>query len=160
MAIGADTFAYRGRLPHLNNEDKTYYVTFCTKDRKLLLPEARDLTLGCCVHGHPSLYLLHSAVVMPDHVHILMTPNADATVPRIMNGIKGASSHLVQRHFVSSGVLWQRESFDRIVRKTEDLAEIADYICNNPVRKGLVSRPDDYRWIWRSWVEGRTLSRT
>jgi REP element-mobilizing transposase RayT len=151
MAIGSDTFAYRGRLPHLMNEGKTYFLTFCRQDRKVIQAAARDIVLDCCMHDHPSIYCLICAVVMPDHVHALLTPQAGATIPRIMSRIKGASSHLVNRRLASGGVVWQREYFDRIVRKNENLAEIADYICNNPVRKGLVSRADDYPWVWRSW---------
>ena len=158
MAIGSDTFAYRGRLPHLINEGRTYFVTFCTKDRKILLPEPLDIVLDCCVHDHPSMYWLECAVVMPDHVHMLLTPNPGEVIPPILSRIKGASAHRVNRRLDASGTLWQRESFDRIVRKGEDLAEIAEYICDNPVRKGLGARADDYRWIWRSWVEGRLLA--
>jgi putative transposase len=51
--------------------------------------------------------------------------------------------------------VWQREYFDRILRSAEDIRTKAEYICENPVRAGLVERVDDYPWIWREWVEGR-----
>jgi hypothetical protein len=48
---------------------------------------------------------------------------------------------------------WQDESFDRIVRREENLREKCDYIAMNPVRKGLVSIPDEYPWLWRRWID-------
>ena len=56
--------------------------------------------------------------------------------------------------FGRSGSLWQRESFDHILRRDEDLIEKAEYIANNPVRAGLVARPEEYRWLWISASTG------
>lgn len=54
-----------------------------------------------------------------------------------------------------SEALWQTESFDHMLRSGERTREKAEYICANPVRAGLVEHEDEYRWIWREWVEGR-----
>jgi putative transposase len=44
------------------------------------------------------------------------------------------------------GKLWQPRYFDHIVRAEEDLRAIAEYILNNPVRKGLVERAENWPW--------------
>ena len=47
-----------------------------------------------------------------------------------------------------SGPVWQEESFDHVLRSDESLKEKCEYIRQNPVRKGLVMRPEEYRWLW------------
>lgn len=148
MPIGGDTHVSYGRLPHLSRPDKVYFVTFCTVNRAPLSPAERDIVLASCIYDHERLHWLHCVVVMPDHVHILTYPFA-ASIPEIMSRLKGASTHRVNNVRRRSGALWQCEYFDRIMRSDEDLAEKAEYIANNPVRKGLVARAQDYRWYWR-----------
>ena len=90
---------------------------------------------------------------MPDHVHIIFTPY-EATLATIMRRVKGVSARLINLAVHTTGHVWQSESFDHILRTDEDLMKTAEYVCNNPVRAGLVVSIDDYRWIWRSWIEG------
>ena len=91
---------------------------------------------------------------MPDHVHLIFTPLIDParreviTLSRITKSIKGASAHLINRRLQRSGTVWQEESFDRVLRSSEKLDEKAQYILNNPVRKGIVSSPGEYPWLW------------
>jgi len=92
---------------------------------------------------------------MPDHVHIIFTPY-EATLATIMRRVKGVSSRLINQATSTTGRVWQAESFDRIVRSSEDLMKKVQYVCENPVRAGLVAHIDEYRWIWRSWIEGRS----
>jgi REP element-mobilizing transposase RayT len=102
---------------------------------------------------------MHGAVVMPDHVHLLFTQLKDELgnlfgLPEIMSGIKGASSHSVNKVLDRRGPVWQYESFDRILRSDDIVHQKVEYICQNPLRKGLVQSVDDYPWLWREWVEG------
>ncbi|HVE71409.1 MAG TPA: transposase [Thermoanaerobaculia bacterium] len=87
-------------------------------------------------------------VVMPDHVHLIATPYEMTSITKILERIKGASAHFVNRLLARSGSLWQSESFDRIVRSGDCLDKKRAYIFENPVRKGLVERWQDYPWIW------------
>ncbi len=66
-----------------------------------------------------------------------------------MGGIKGASAQLINRELGRSGKVWQTESFDRVLRSSESLDTKLDYILRNPVRAGLVSKWDDYAWMWK-----------
>jgi REP element-mobilizing transposase RayT len=107
------------------------------------------------IHDHGSKMNLHVVVVMPDHVHLVLTPLCCETgVPysfeEILGGIKGASAHSVNKALRRSGTVWQDESFDHVVRCQESLEEKILYVCLNPVRKGLVARPEDYKWLWKS----------
>jgi hypothetical protein len=71
-----------------------------------------------------------------------------------MGGIKGASAHSINGFLKRKGHVWQDESFDRVLRSDEQINSKVLYICENPVRKGLVNFVDDYPWLWRGWVEG------
>jgi len=90
---------------------------------------------------------------MPEHVHLLFTPLQDGegwphALPAILKLIKGVSARSVNRLLDRSGPVWQEESFDHVLRSTESFAEKLEYIRQNPVRRGLVERPEDYRWLW------------
>jgi REP element-mobilizing transposase RayT len=90
---------------------------------------------------------------MPEHVHLLLTPLRNGTgdvywLDDILKGIKGASARDVNRIRESSGPVWEEESFDHVIRSDEILQEKIDYIRQNPVRRGLVRMPEEYRWLW------------
>lgn len=146
---------YRRNLPHIQADAKPLFVTFSTKD-KIVLPESvRGLILKHCLHDHGLKIHLHGAVIMPDHVHLIFTPLRDSQgnvygLAEIMHGIKGASAHSINKALNRKGTLWQDESFDHILRTNEQLAEKVDYICNNPVRKGIVKEAKDYSWLWKN----------
>jgi REP element-mobilizing transposase RayT len=154
MSIGDDTYAYKRRLPHLQREHKNYFVTFCTKNRRVLDPKERDVVLREYVAQHSVSCWLHRVVVMPDHVHALMALFSEQSLQNVMRLIKGRSARAINAMTGRRGSLWQRESFDHILRRDEDLIEKAEYIANNPVRAGLVARPEEYRWLWISESTG------
>lgn len=92
--------------------------------------------------GH---YALHTFVVMPNHVHILITPHL--AVERITRAIKGTTSRRSNQLLGRVGSsFWQDESFDHWVRNQEEFIKIRTYIEHNPVSAGLVTRPEDWRW--------------
>src|SRR3954467_4752786 len=110
--IGPDTYVYRRRLPHLQRDYKTYFVTFCTKSRRMLDPQHRDIVLRECVSAHSNACWLHCAIVMPDHVHLLVTMGPNESLAAWLQPIKGRSARLINMALHRSGPLWQRESFD------------------------------------------------
>src|SRR5581483_3931542 len=94
---------YRRNLPHLQRDNKPHFITFVTKDRRVLPDAHRDIVLSCCSHDHGTKYDLHVAVVMPDHVHLILTPLTDELLREvnslfgITKAIKGASAHAMNR---------------------------------------------------------------
>jgi REP element-mobilizing transposase RayT len=141
--------AWRRRLPHLQRIDRTYFITFVTRQRGVLSPAARTSVLNTIVDGHERSFSLHSCVVMPDHVHMIATIFDDTTLPAVVKFIKSVSTKRI-----SDRSIWQREYYDRILRRDEDLRRTCEYVIVNPMRAGLVDAVDDYPWIWRYWVEG------
>jgi len=146
--------AYRRHLPHFQQDNRSYYITFVTQHRWVLPPLARDLVLQHILFDDQRKMHLHTAIVMPDHVHMLMTPywNDDGDtygLAWIMKGIKGSSARTVNRAFGRKGTLWLDESFDHELRSNESIQQKGEYIAMNPVRAGLCATPDEYPWLWR-----------
>lgn len=84
--------------------------------------------------------------LMPDHLHYLISPRQDGiSVLTFTEQYKGKTTN---RSWKSgwTGKLWQPRYYDHIVRSDESLRAIAEYIVNNPVRKGLVENAEDWPW--------------
>ncbi|MGH9543578.1 MAG: REP-associated tyrosine transposase [Terriglobales bacterium] len=149
-------YEYRRHLPHYQGNRKAIFVTFSTHQRWRLPPEARTIVLESCTWGNGTRFDLHGAVVMPDHVHLILTPLYDGdslySVAEIMQGIKSAAAHRINRLLHRSGQVWQRESFDRVLRREESVHAKVEYMVQNPVRAGLVQDAAEYRWLWVSTV--------
>ena len=95
--------------------------------------------------GAASDYVLHAWVVMPNHVHLLITPQVD--VPALLRRLKGASARESNKLLGQTGrPFWQDESYDRLVRNTSEFERIKNYILQNPVRAGLARSIEDYPW--------------
>ncbi len=146
-------YNYRRNLPHIEKAGRPHFITFDTFDRWPLPPAARDLVLKHCLHENGLKLQMRITVVMPDHVHMIFTPlenerNETFSFEEIVGAIKGASSHSVNKALKRSGTVWQDESFDHVIRHADSLEQKIEYVRQNPVRKGLVSRPEDYKWLW------------
>jgi len=82
--------------------------------------------------------------LMPEHLHLLSSPlESGIPVTLYMDGLSSKMTRL-SWNYGFLGKLMQRSFYDHIVRKEEDLRQIAEYILNNPVRRGLVQRWEDY----------------
>jgi REP element-mobilizing transposase RayT len=150
-------YNYRRNLPHLQKDYRPVFVTFDTKERWQLAPAARSLTLEACRKLDGVMLDLHVAVVMPDHVHLIFTARRDLdtsafALPEIMKRIKGASARAINKELRRSGQVWQEESFDHVLRSNESLSQKVEYVCQNPVRAGLVQTPEAYPWLWRGEI--------
>jgi REP element-mobilizing transposase RayT len=82
---------------------------------------------------------------MPNHVHLLVTPNVVAT--RWLGPLKGFTAYQANRILGRAGnPFWQHEGYDHLVRSDEEFARIRRYIENNPASAGLVAEPGDFEW--------------
>ena len=149
---------YRRNLPHYQSDYKAHFVTFVTKDRRQLPEWARQIVLDSCTYGHDRKYNLRLAVVMPDHAHLILTPLTDVQRLRmfplheILQGIKSYSARRINEQLGRRGQVWQRESFDHVLRCSESIDAKTAYVLANPVRAGLVNLPEEYPWRWEKPV--------
>jgi REP element-mobilizing transposase RayT len=136
----------RRHLPHWTLKGATYFVTFRTAQGDLSIEEQK-LVLKHIIEGNGEFYTLIAAIVMPDHVHLLLTPKEEYNLSRIIRGIKGASARQLNLKMGTSGSIWQDESFDRIIRDQNELNEKMNYMLNNPVKRALTESP----WGYHGW---------
>jgi hypothetical protein len=97
-------------------------------------------------HGR-GFYRLHAWVIMPNHVHILITPKVE--VASIMRWLKGSTARDANRLIGRTGErFWQDESWDHWIRRDEGFSRTRRYIEENPVSAGLVASAE--MWPWSS----------
>ncbi|MFZ0771128.1 MAG: transposase [Candidatus Sulfotelmatobacter sp.] len=127
----------------------TYFVTFSTYHRrKLFVVElyARLFLETLYRHRREGRYELHAFVVMPEHVHLLLTPASDVTIERAIQLIKGAYSHELRTIIGRDQEIWQRGFTDHRIRSELDFMHHRNYIHHNPVERGMVGDPGEYRY--------------
>ncbi len=108
-------------------------------------PDIANIIVDAILHRHPAHYHLHNYVVMPNHVHLLITPHLP--VSKVTQSLKRFTAREANRILGRTGhPFWQDESYDRLVRDDEEFKRIASYIVMNPVRAGIAEAPESFRW--------------
>jgi putative transposase len=93
-------------------------------------------------------FLLHEFVLMPNHLHLILTPAASVSLEKTMQLIKGGSSHEIHKIRANKMPIWQSGFHESRVTDLVDLKKRADYIRFNPVVAGLAEQPQD--WLFGS----------
>ena len=83
-------------------------------------------------HFDGDRYHLGDFVIMPNHVHVLLTPLGGFTTVVIATSWKRFSARAINRILGNTGRFWQAESFDHLVRNAKQLDRIRAYIADNP----------------------------
>ena len=82
-----------------------------------------------------------AACLMPDHLHWILSDASQAL--ETIRGFKSLSTHIAWRAGIQ-GKLWQRSFWDHVIRRDEDLCQVARYITQNPVRANLAAEASHY----------------
>jgi putative transposase len=118
----------------------TFLITAVTHDRRRMFKVDANAMLFLEIiqrYRRQGLYKLHAFVVMPDHIHLLLTTGS---LPRAMKHIRGGFSH----DLASTFEVWQPDYDDREILSENEYLNARDYIHQNPVRAGLVANAEDY----------------
>jgi AICAR transformylase/IMP cyclohydrolase PurH/REP element-mobilizing transposase RayT len=139
----------RRNLPHIQRPGATYFLTF-RKHAGQFSPEQRDIVMECCIYPDGGKVCLHAAVVMPDHVHLLLSPLEESPgqyiqLGDIARGIKGVSSRRINELAGTEGTVWLDETWDRIIRNEGEFTQKLEYIIANPRTAGL-EHGSPYPW--------------
>jgi len=129
-------------MPTQSSPTATYFVTTLTFERRRLFQVETKAKMFLETLQHyraEGRYKLHAFVVMPDHVHFLITPQ-EITIERAVGLIKGGFSHRAGSKFP----VWQKSFNERRMRDAEEFIARKEYIHQNPVRGHLVARAEDY----------------
>ena len=122
-------------------------VTVCALERREIFvrPDVNGAVVDCLQHEAKRLgFRLIAYCLMPDHLHLLVIPpGAGKDVSALVGAFKSRSTRLLWVKGLQ-GRLWQSSFYDHVLRKDEDIEAVAAYITANPVRKGMVSYPEEY----------------
>ncbi|MGB8539129.1 MAG: transposase [Acidobacteriaceae bacterium] len=118
--------------------------------RRLLQSERNAVLLIDVLRSYVAAgrFQLHDFVIMPDHLHLLMTLPVDTTVEKAMQLIKGGFSYRLKKEFGYQGEVWQRRFSEVRIRDGQSFFEHRDYIVQNPVKAGLVNRAEQYPYCY------------
>ena len=97
----------------------------------LKIPEVRQIVESTLRHFDGIRYTLYAYVVMPNHVHVLFMPAEGFEIANILKSWKGYSGLAINRRLGLTGPLWQKESWDTLVRSVEQFNAFRAYIRKN-----------------------------
>ncbi len=132
---------------HRTKPGGTYFVTTNTWERRPLfhkqsLAEIVERKLFEC--RDRGFYLLHAYVVMPDHLHLLLTPGESTSLEKAVQLIKGGSSHEIGEKHSFKLPVWHVSFTEHLIRDENDFDSHVRYIEMNPVEAELTTQPDAY----------------
>ena len=136
------------RLRRLVLSDRFFFLSCRVLPARGALSEAEFAILAQVIwerrkqHG----FLLTAWVFLPDHWHAIVYPSFPLTISRVLEAVKVGATLRINRRQGERGVLLQGRFFDRALRTVREYHEKVEYIHLNPVRAGLVQRPDDWKW--------------
>ncbi|MDF9828362.1 alanyl-tRNA synthetase/REP element-mobilizing transposase RayT, partial [Ereboglobus sp. PH5-10] len=159
IAAPRDVRYTKRNLPHFERPWGKYHITFSTHKRAPLTDAAKRVVLDSLIFGHnENRYHLYIACVMPDHVHLLIEPQPKGQTPEgktefhaltdILHSIKSFTAHQINKLTNASGPVWDKESYDRLIRSESDLQEKFKYTLENPRRDNLVGPDAEYPYVW------------
>ena len=136
----------RLRRPFLSN--RYFFITVRLVKTRTQLADADFASLALAFNRGRVMrpFYLTAWVFLPDHWHIICAPIYPLTISQVMKSLKTSSTILINRRRAEAGELWQGRFFDRALRTVKEYNEKVEYIHLNPVRAGLVGRPQDWRW--------------
>ena len=154
------------KLARYDDPGTARFVTFsCYHNYNLLISEFALDTFVKCLESTKQKYSfrLLGYVLMPNHVHVVIVPPNNVRLSRIISEIKSLSGRTILQNWRAKNykilsrllqsrdgqvrhAFWQRRYYDHNCRTTEKAIEKIKYCHKNPVRAGLVEKPEDWKW--------------
>jgi len=128
----------------------TYALTTVTHQRRALFVRTANAELLLQIlfrNRDLGRFFLHGFAIMPEHLHVLITPSARESIERCAQFIKGGFSHAVRAQF--RGEVWQPGFHEHRIRNSTDFSRHLDYIEQNPVRRGLAG----WEFVHSRWLD-------
>ena len=141
------------RNPRLKDFDYSkpyaYFLTICTRDKEdfFIDHKLNYEILNCLKQERIKKGIsIYAYCLMPDHIHLLISPlESGVNISDFIGSFKSKTSRIAWKHGLK-GKVWQGRFYDHVERKIESLKNTCEYILNNPVRKGLVEKWEDYQF--------------
>ncbi len=139
------------RIPERwDGPNQVYFVTVVTKERECIFTDDADYER--LLQAFREVYTYHrfrvvALVINPDHWHAVIRPYPNIVIETVVGAVKENMLRKVWE-IQKCPTFWQERFLDHRTRDEEDLAYHVNYVWLNPVKHGLVERPEDYRWTF------------
>ena len=100
----------------------------CLLERKSI----REIVIKALLFYHGKRYILHHFVIMPNHVHLLLSPIGDDEITKSIGSVKQFSANAINKLLGRHGNVWQRNEYDHLVRDMQSYEACVNYINQNP----------------------------
>jgi len=129
-------------------EGQVYHVTTATLNRVPLFTDARlaGIILESIGFVRDEKAHVLAFALMPDHLHLLMSPRPPNHLSDALHSLKGYSAWRINKALDHKGAIWRRSFFDRVIRDEAQLANAVEYIHAKPVVAGLARTPEEYAY--------------
>lgn len=144
------------------NPSRTFFVTTGTNIGRRILQSERNAQLLIDVLRSlvaERRFELHDFVIMPDHLHLLLTVYGEMTIEKAMQLVKGRFSHRLSHECGYKGEIWHRGFTEVQVLNGENFEIHREYIAQNPVKAGLASNPEEYPFCCRYLAKKKAESK-
>jgi REP element-mobilizing transposase RayT len=125
----------RAEYDRLFSERWELWLDECHGACLLRLPEVKMLVESAIEHYEGSLYRVAASAIMPNHVHVVVTPLGEQRLSDIVQNWKSYTAHAINKLLKRKGTFWQKESFDHIVRNADEMDRIHAYVRSQQVNK-------------------------
>jgi putative transposase len=102
---------------------------------------------------------VHAYVLMSNHLHLLLTPQKDQALPKMMQSVGRSYVQVFNKVHGRTGTLWEGRYRSTLIQSDRYLLACMAYIDLNPVRAHMVVQPEDYRWSSYAHYTGRRVDR-
>jgi REP-associated tyrosine transposase len=131
------------------SSERTFFVTSSISGKRRLLQSERSAELfRQVIYGYrdQGKFLLHDFVIMPEHVHLLMTVDSNISIERAVQFVKGGFAYQAGKELGFRAPVWQKGFSEIRVLDEPSFLRFREYIRNNPVRQHLVKDVQEYRY--------------
>jgi len=128
-------------------ETRTFFISSATWERRSILQSHSlcELLLSIIRENRAKQrFQLHEFVFMRDHVHLILTPAPQISLEKAMQFIKGGFSFRAKKEQLFNGEIWQKGYNETRIKDAGEYAQHVEYVWMNPVKAGLVERPEEY----------------
>lgn len=112
----------------------------------LARPEVAQIVEDAICFKRGERHLLHAWCILLNHVHLVTTLLPPQELSELMHSIKSFSSLEINKLLSRNGPLWERESFDHMIRSPDQFGAICSYVEQNPVTAGLCAKPEEWQF--------------
>ena len=137
------------RLPRLTVTGYPHHIILRGNNRQDIFRETADYQRMLDLlfaHSRTHKIDIHAYVLMSNHLHLLLTPQEDMALPKMMQAVGRSYVQVFNKRYARTGTLWEGRYRSTLIQTDRYLLACMAYIDLNPVRAQMVAQPEDYAW--------------